>query len=108
MRNLYKQRDKGRGGEYSLRYMKLQQGMSIDFSLFGFCELFVKMGIEFKYLIFNREWFILNKHVTTTFLLYSTSPEKKLKVINFKLFCKVVTNQSATAKLRKCINVPAL
>ena len=50
MRNLYKQRDKGRGGEYSLRYMELQQGMSIDFSLFGFCELFfLKMGIDFKY-----------------------------------------------------------
>ena len=39
----------GGGGAYSLRYMKLQQGMSIDFSLFGFCELFVKMGIDFKY-----------------------------------------------------------
>ena len=46
-----KQQDKGRkgGGEYSLRYMKLRQGMSVDFSLLGFCELFVKMGIDFKY-----------------------------------------------------------
>ena len=48
-----KQPDKGRrgggGGGYSLRYMKHQQGLSVDFSLFGFCELFVKMGIDFKY-----------------------------------------------------------
>ena len=47
-----KQQDKGRRGggrKYSLRYMKLQQGMSVDFSLLGFCELFVKMGIDFKY-----------------------------------------------------------
>ena len=45
-----KQQDKGRrGGKYSLRYMKLQQGMSVDVSLLGFCELFVKMGIDYKY-----------------------------------------------------------
>ena len=49
-----KQQDKGSeggggGGKYSFRYMKLQQGMSVDFSLLGFCELFVKMGIDFKY-----------------------------------------------------------
>ena len=37
------------GGGGTLRYMKLQQGMSIDFSLFGFCDLFVKMGIDFKH-----------------------------------------------------------
>ena len=48
------------------------------------------------------------KYVTTTFLFYSTSPEKKLTVIKLKLFCKVVTNQSATEKLIKCINVLAL
>ena len=45
--NITKQPDKGRGG--TLRYMKLQQGMSIDFSLLGFCDLFVKMGIDFKH-----------------------------------------------------------
>ena len=44
-----KQQDKGRGGGGTLRYMKLQQGMSIDFSLLGFCDLFVKMGIDFKH-----------------------------------------------------------
>ena len=45
-----KQQDKGRrGGGGTLRYMKLQQGMSIDFSFFGFCDLFVKMGIDFKH-----------------------------------------------------------
>ena len=38
----------------------------------------------------------------------TTSPEKKSNVINLKLFCKVVTNQSPSEKLRKCINVPAL
>ena len=48
------------------------------------------------------------RYVNTTFLFYSTSPEKKLNVINFKLFCNVVTNQSASEKLRKCINVPTL
>ena len=48
------------------------------------------------------------RYVTTTFLFYSTSPEKKLNVIKLKLFCKVVTNQSATEKLRKCINMPSL
>ena len=50
--NITKQTDKGRGGGgegETLRYMKLQQGMSIDFSLLGFCDLFVKMGIDFKY-----------------------------------------------------------
>ena len=48
--NITKQPDKGRGGEGgTLRYMKLQQGMSIDFSLLGFCDLFVKMGIDFKH-----------------------------------------------------------
>ena len=42
--NITKQPDKGRGGGEggTLRYMKLQQGMSIDFSLLGFCDLFVK------------------------------------------------------------------
>ena len=45
-----KQQDKGRrGGGGTLRYMKRQQGMSIDFSVFGFCDLFVKMGIDFKH-----------------------------------------------------------
>ena len=46
-----KQPDKGGGweGEYSLRYMNLQQGMSVDFSLFGFCDLLVKMGTDFKH-----------------------------------------------------------
>ena len=48
------------------------------------------------------------KHVTTTFLFYLTYPEKKLTVIDFKLFSKVVTNQSATENLRKCINMPSL
>ena len=43
-----------------------------------------------------------------TSLFYSTSLEKKLNVINLKLFCKVVTNQSATGKLTKCINVHVL
>ena len=49
--NITKQPDKGRGGGRggTLRYMKLQQGMSIDFSLLGFCDLFVKMGIDFKH-----------------------------------------------------------
>ena len=45
---------------------------------------------------------------TATFLFYSISLEKKLTVINLKLFCKVVTNQSATKKLTKCINVQVL
>ena len=52
MHNLHNQAAKqgpGGGGAYSLRYMKLQQGMSVDFSLFGFCDLFVKMGIDFKH-----------------------------------------------------------
>ena len=54
MRNLYNQATRsgsegGGGGTYSLRHMKLQQGMSVDFSLLGFCELFVKMGIDFKH-----------------------------------------------------------
>ena len=44
-----KQSDKGWGGEYSLRYMKLQQGMTVDFSLFAFCDVFVKMGTDFKH-----------------------------------------------------------
>ena len=48
------------------------------------------------------------KYVTTTFLFYSTYPEKKLTVINLKLFSKVVTNQSATENLRKCINMSSL
>ena len=43
-----------------------------------------------------------------TFLFYSTSPEKRLTVSNLKLFCKVVTNQSATGELTKCINVNVL
>ena len=48
--NITKQTDKGRGGEgETLRYMKLQQGLSVDFSLFGFCDLFVKMGTDFKH-----------------------------------------------------------
>ena len=41
------------------------------------------------------------RYVTATFLFYSTSPEDKLSVINFKLFCEVITNQSATKKLKK-------
>ena len=48
------------------------------------------------------------RYVTATFLFYSTSPEDKLSVINFKLFCEVITNQSATKKLKKGINVAAL
>ena len=36
-----------------------------------------------------------------TFLFYSISLEKKLTVINLKLFCQVVTNQSATGKTNK-------
>ena len=83
--------------------------MTVDFSLLGFCELFVKMGVDFKYFdLLKGMVYSKIKYVTTTFLFYSTSPEKKLTVINLKLFCKVVTNQSATEKLRKCINVPAL
>ena len=54
-----KQPDKGRrvcvcvcvcvGVGYSLRYMKLKQGLSVDFSLLGFCDLFVIMGIDIKH-----------------------------------------------------------
>ena len=109
-----KQPDKGRSGRgdtlsLSLRYMNLQQGMTVDFSLLGFCELFVKMGIDFKYFdLLKGMVYSKIKYVTTTFLFYSTSPEKKLTVIKLKLFCKVVTNQSATENLRKCINMPSL
>ena len=89
--------------------MNLQQGMTVDFSLLGFCELFVKMGIDLKYFdLLKGMVYSKIKYVTTTFLFYSTSPEKKLTVIKLKLFCKVVTNQSATEKLRKCINMPSL
>ena len=101
-----KQPDKGRSGRgdtlsLSLRYMNLQQGMTVDFSLLGFCELFVKMGIDFKYFdLLKGMVYSKIKYVTTTFLFYSTSPEKKLTVIKLKLFCKVVTNQSATENLR--------
>ena len=45
---------------------------------------------------------------TATFLFYSISLEKKLTVINLNPFCEVVTNQSATEKLTKCINVHVL
>ena len=89
--------------------MKLQQGISIDFSLLGSCELFVKMGIDFKHFdLLKGMVYSKIKYVPTTFLFYSTSPEKKLTVIKLKLFCKVVTNQSATENLRKCINMPSL
>ena len=85
--------------------------MTVDLhvSLLGFCELFVKMGVDFKYFdLLKGMVYSKIKYVTTTFLFYSTSPEKKLTVIKLKLFCKVVTNQSATENLRKCINMLSL
>ena len=82
--------------------------MSDVFSLLGFCEIAKRF---FKILVFNREWFAQKLD------MYGQQPQhfssirhlgQKLTVINLKLFCKVVTNQSATGKLTKCIKVPVL
>ena len=88
---------------YSLGYMQLQQGMSDVFSLLGFCEIakrFFKNG-----LLKNYTCKVSNCNIS---LLFDILIGQKLTVINLKLFCKVVTNQSATGKLRKCIKVPML